>query len=104
MQRHETAMTKLRVLRRPDGVIELRRRSLLDSAYLKDAALLAGLCAGCVGFIAVLATILVETPMLLAGTAAFLLPVVPAVLLARSAELAPAAARSSPRQSPDGAA
>lgn len=97
-------MTKLRVLRRPDGVIELRRPRLRDSRYVKDAAFLAGLCVGCLGFIAALAAILVETPMLLAGTAALLLPLVPAVLLARSAGLAPAAARSRPRRSPDGAA
>jgi hypothetical protein len=89
--------TRLRVLRRPDGVIELRRRRLRDSVAVKDAAMLVGLCFLCIGFIAVLATLLVETPMVLAATGALVLPVVPAVLLARGGELAPAAA---PRRSP----
>jgi hypothetical protein len=104
MHRDHLAMTTLRVVRRPDGVIELRRRRLRDSRYVKDAALLVGLCFVCLGFIAALATILVETPMLLAATAALVLPVVPAVLLARSAELAPASAGSRSPRGPDGAA
>lgn len=97
-------MTTLRVLRRPDGVIELRRRRFRDSRYVKDAALLVGLCFVCVGFIAALATILVESPMLLAATGALVLPIVPAVLLARSAELAPAPAGPRATRGPDGAA
>jgi hypothetical protein len=97
-------MTTLRVLRRPDGVIELRRRRLRDSRYVKDAALLVGLCFVCVGFIAALAAILVESPMLLAATGALVLPIVPAVLLARSARLAPAPAGSQAPRGPDGAA
>jgi hypothetical protein len=99
---------RLRILRRPDGVIELRRRRLRDSAEVRAAGLLAGLCVVCIGFIAAIAALLVETPLVLAGAGALVLPFVPAVLLARSAELAPAAARSGPRGSParppDGAA
>ena len=97
-------MTTLRVLRRPDGVIELRRRRLRDSRYVKDAALLVGLCFVCVGFIAALATILVESPMLLAATGALVLPLVPAILVARSADLAPARAGSRAPRGPDNAA
>ncbi len=99
-------MTKLRILRRPDGVIELPRRRLRDSSVLRDAVVLLGLCLGCVAFIALISALIVESPVLLAATAAFLLPLVPAVLLARSAELTPAAARSPAhrRRPPDGAA
>lgn len=98
------AMTKLRILRRPDGIIELRRRRLRDSVVIRDAVILAGLCIACVTFIAALAAILVETPMLLAAAAVLLLPVVLSVMLARSAELAPAAARSRGPRPPDRAA
>jgi hypothetical protein len=97
-------MTRLRVLRRPDGVIELRRRRLRDSAAMRYAALLTGLCVVCLGFIATIAVLLVETPFVLAAAGAFVLPFVPAVLLARSAELAPATARSRAPRPPDGAA
>jgi hypothetical protein len=91
-------MTKLSLLRRPDGVIELRRRRLRDSVAVKDAAVLIGLCLLCIGFIALLATILVETPLFLAATAALVLPFVPAVLVARTGELVTApATRRSPR-------
>ncbi len=84
--------TKLLVLRRPDGVIELRRRRLRDSVALQDAAVLVGLCLGCIAFIALLAAALVETPVLLVATAAFLVPMVPALLLARDPALTPATA------------
>jgi hypothetical protein len=100
-------LPKLRVLRRPDGVIELRRRRLRDSAEVRFAALLAGMCVLCLGFIATIAALLVESPFVLAGAAALVLPFVPAVLLARSAELAPAHARTRPprpSRPPDGAA
>lgn len=93
-------MTKLRILHRPDGVIELRRRRLRDSAALQDLALLLGLCAGCAVFIFLLATLIVETPVVLAAAAAFLLPVASAVLLARGSELTHAAARSPRPRSP----
>jgi hypothetical protein len=104
MHKIRLAMTTLRVVRRPDGVIELRRRHFADSRFVKDAALLVGLCIVCLGFIAALAAVLVESPMLLAATAALVLPVVPAILLARSADLAPAPARSRGPTGPDGAA
>lgn len=97
-------MKRLRVIRRPDGVIELRRRRLRDSAAVKDVALVGGLCAGCVAFIAGLAALLVETPAVLAATGALLLPVVAAVLLARGAEMTPAPARSAAQRPPDSAA
>jgi hypothetical protein len=97
-------MTTFRVFRRPDGVIELRRSRFVDSRYVKDAALLTGLCLVCMGFIATLAAMLVETPMVLAAMGALVLPLVPAILLARSAGLAPAAAASRAPRGPDGAA
>jgi hypothetical protein len=102
--------TKLRILRRPDGVIELRRRRLRDSAEVRGAALLACLCLICIGFIAAIAAMLVETPLVLAGAGALVLPFVPAVLLARDAELGTATVRArrqggpSPAGPPDGAA
>jgi hypothetical protein len=92
------------VLHRPDGVIELRRRRLRDSVAVKDAAVLVGLCVGCIAFIALLAAILVETPVLLVATGALVLPMVPALLLARDAELAPAPARHPASRPPDSAA
>lgn len=101
---------RLRILRRADGVIELRRRRLRDSTDVRAAALLAGLCVVCVAFIATIAALLVETPLVLAGAGALVLPFVPAVLLARDAELAPATAQSRrkggphPSRPPDGAA
>ena len=98
-------MRNLLIYHRPDGVIELRRRRLRDSAAFRDLVLLSGLCAGCVLFICALAALLVETPLVLAATAALVLPVVAAVLLARSAgELTPAPARSTGRRPPDSAA
>ncbi len=97
-------MTKLRILRRPDGVIELRRRRLRDSAVVRDVAIVGGLCVGCVAFITLLAAIIVETPAVLAATGALLLPVVAAVLLARSAELAHVTARTPAPRPPDRAA
>jgi hypothetical protein len=98
------SVKRLLVLRRPDGVIELRRRRLRDSAAVQDAAVLVGLCLGCIAFIALLAAILVETPVLLVATAAFVLPMVPALLLARDAELTPAPARHAASRPPDPAA
>jgi hypothetical protein len=100
---HFSSMQRLRILRRPDGVIELRRRGLRDSAVVRDAAILAGLCLVCVVSIAVLAAILVETPLLLAATGALVLPVAAAALLARSAELVHASAHP-PRPRPPGRA
>jgi hypothetical protein len=91
-------MTKLSISRRPDGVIELRRRRIRDSVAVKDAAMLIALCLLCVGFIALLATMLVETPLFLAATAALVLPFVPAVLVARTGDLVTApATRRGPR-------
>lgn len=97
---------KLLVFRRPDGVIELRRRRLRDSVAFKDAVVLVGLCIGCIAFIALLAAALVETPVLLVAMAAFVLPMAAALLLARDPELAPAAAagRHPGSQPPDSAA
>ncbi len=98
-------VTKLRILRRSDGIIELRKRRLRDSDVVRDAAILAGLCFVCVVSIAVLAAILVETPVLLAATGALLLPVALAALLARSAELAHVTAHAPPApRRPNGAA
>lgn len=97
-------MTKLKISRRPDGVIELRRRGIRDSVAMKDATLLIGLCLLCLGFIALLATMLVETPLFLAATAALVLPFVPAVLVARAGELATAPATRRPPRPPTSAA
>ena len=97
-------MTKFRVLHRPDGIIELRRRRLRDRSIVRDVAILVGLCIGCVAFIALLATILVETPLLIAASAVLLVPVALSLLLTKHAGLEPAHAHQPVPRPPDGAA
>jgi len=77
-------MTRFRIRRRPDGVIELRRPSLRDSEIVHDAAVLVGLLVGCGVFICALAAALVTWPLMIAVTVAFSLPGIWACVLARS--------------------
>lgn len=77
--------SRLRIRRRRDGVIEVRRRRLRDDVFFSDAAVLLALLFGCSLFIVALTAVLVTSPVLIAATAAFLLPGVCGSLLARSA-------------------
>ncbi len=81
---------RLRVRRRPDGVIEVRRRRLRDDVLVSDTVRLICLLAGCSLFIVALTAILVTSPVIVVAAAAFLLPGVWASSLARAAaHLAP---------------
>jgi hypothetical protein len=89
-------MTPFRILRRPDGVIELRRRRLCDGDLVRDAAVLVAMFLGCVFFLAALVASLVATPLAVAVAAAFVFPGVFACTLVRVGSLA--AAVSPPRR------
>ena len=97
-------MAKLRVLRRPDGIIELRKPRLRDRSMVVDAAMLLATCAGCIGFIAAVAALVVKMPGILAIAAALALPLAAAIAVTRDPALAPAPARRRPRTAPDDAA
>ena len=95
-------MRKLLVRRRPDGVIELRRRRLRDDELVRDVARLLGMFLFCGVFIAALAAALVLFPLGFMVVASFLLPTVLVCLVSRVTNLhpAPAAAHPPPRRPP----
>jgi Flp pilus assembly protein TadB len=78
-------MARPRIRRRPDGLIELRRRRLRDDVLVSDTARLLVLLLGCTSFLALLTAALVVSPVILVAAAAFALPAVWACLLARAA-------------------
>jgi hypothetical protein len=57
-------MRPVRIRRRSDGIIELRRTRLRDVAVGPDAAILAAMLIGTVAFLTLVATTLVESPLL----------------------------------------
>ena len=57
-------MRTVRIRRRSDGVIELRRTRLRDAAIAPDAAVLAAMLIATIGFLTLVATTLVESPLL----------------------------------------
>ncbi len=89
-------MRKLRIRRRPDGVIELRRRRLRDDELVRDVARLLGIFLACAVFIAAMAAALVVFPLGFVVVASFLLPAVLAAFVARVTDLHPARAPAHP--------
>lgn len=63
-------MRPFRVRHRPDGVIELRRRSLRDIVVTRDAAVLILLFGGSLAFMSFVATMLVTLPALVVACGA----------------------------------
>lgn len=96
MQR-KRSMKRLVIRRRPDGVIELRRRRLRDSRVVQDVGRLLALLLFCTFCIAAMAALLVTAPLVVVVAAAFLLPSVLVALYSRSNRLQPAPARPPPR-------
>ena len=57
-------MRSVRVRRRADGSVELRRARLRDAALGPEAAILAAMLIGTIAFLTLVATTLVESPLL----------------------------------------
>jgi hypothetical protein len=93
-------MRTLLIRRRPDGVIELRRRRLRDNELVRDVTRLLGMFLFCGVFIAALAAALVVFPLAILVAAAFLLPSALAYVLGRSLDLHPATAPARPPTRP----
>lgn len=67
-------MSPLRAHRRPDGVIELRRRRIRGRSLARDTAILAALFVLCAASVTAVVAATVSFPTALATVAAFALP------------------------------
>lgn len=85
------------VRRRPDGLVEIRRRRPRDVVATPDAAVLLALMAGWLLFVAVLVVTLVTSPILLAMTGGFVLLGAWGVAITRPQTLSVAPAPPPPR-------
>lgn len=85
------------VRRRPDGLVEIRRRRARDIVVTPDAAVLLALMGGWLLFVAVLVVTLVISPILLAMTGGFVLLGAWGVAISRPATLSIAPAPPPPR-------
>lgn len=93
-------MSDLRVLRRPDGVIELRPKRVRDAVLDGDAGRMLLLCAACLAVLAVVVTGLVEAPIAVWLLGPCLALGIGTARWASADRLTPAPARASPKPPP----
>lgn len=84
--------------RRPDGLMEIRRRRARDVVATADAAVLLALMAGWLAFSALLIVTLITSPILLAMTGGFVLLGLWGGSLVRPGTLEPAPLEPPPRR------
>jgi hypothetical protein len=96
MHSFNLAMRPLRIRRRPDGVIELRRPRLRDAVVTPDAAILLALFVGSLAFMVLVAVMAVASPGLVVVPGSFALLGLWAGSFARKVRLETASAEASP--------